>query len=164
MPVNIFYIHTSHQMIKTERRDENGERWSACSVQFTAQWHDVCVMQKSKSASQKHWMLFVDICLQSPNCNASKRLQSVFGLTTDLPNVFTKLHEALWRHRKVMFKTSLRETFSQGLCELACVCLCFFVCVFVFVYLLTCSQKKKGGGRHISWPCFFPPLLLGQYV
>ena len=72
---------------------QRGEMKMACgqpnawSIQLTVQWHDVSIMWKSKPASQRHRRLFVDICLHSQQCDASKCWWSVFGQATDVPNV-----------------------------------------------------------------------------
>ena len=75
--------------------------------------HDVSFMSKFKPANQKHYRLFMNVCSQSQELEASKCWQHMFGLATDVPNVSMKLHEALWRHHEVVLRTGLRTYFWQ---------------------------------------------------
>ena len=52
--------------------------------------------------------LFMDTCSHSQDWESSKCWCSVFGLVTDIPNVSTKLKEALWRHCEDVLRTSFR--------------------------------------------------------
>ena len=86
-------------------------------VSWLIQWLEVSIVRKSKLASKRHQRTsWTFLC--TPKSAKLQMFVSVFSIVTDVPSLSTRLHEASWRHQKVILKTVLSHVEKGMLCIL----------------------------------------------
>ena len=102
-PVNLlitisFYIHACYRMIEAARRDKNGVLRSV-PWSVGRSFSDVTSASRVSSnqpirRDQKHRSVFLSIPSQAEDCEASEGWRSLFGLATNVRQIFLNLCDA----------------------------------------------------------------------